>query len=245
MRSRRAGSVQKQLMAPGSILHRYRDTVLGDKGWLVLALYELNELFFSPLPGVVGRSLRSCTAPLLLRKIGAKVGLGTNVAMRRPGQICLGSHVTIGSDVSMNVKDDGRAIVLADRVEIGRETILSCIGGELKLGYNTKVGRRCRLGSKMGLEIGESCLIGDNTYIVGASHKHDQLDVPIIDQEITCKGPSCIGDNVEIGENVTILDGVQIGNNARVVQGSLVNQNIDAGVQVAGVPAIPTGNTRK
>ncbi len=237
MRSRQAGSVQKQLTAPGSMLGRYKHTVIGDRNWLTLALYECNEFFIQPVRGTIGRRLRAITLPFFLNGLGRNTNIGANTAMRRPGLITLGSAVILAEDITLNVKDDGQAIVLADQVEVGRETVFSCIGGRLSVGRGTKIGRQCRLGSKQGLTIGADCLIGDRTYIVGASHAHTRTDIPIIDQEITCKGPSRIGDHVEIGNNVTLLDGVQIGNHVRIAPGSLVNQNIDNGVHVAGVPA--------
>ncbi len=237
MHSRKAGSVQQQLTAPGSMLSRYRQTVLENRGWCVLMLYELNEFFVQPLGGSIGHYLRSLILPQLVKKMGPGVRIGANVAMRRPGRISFGSHVVISENVTLNVKDDGESIVLGDNVEVGTETIFSCIGSDLKVGRETLIGRRCRLGSKMGLELGISCRIGNNTYIVGASHAHNRLDTAIIDQEITCKGPSRIGNYVQIGENVTILDGVSIGDNVRVASGSLVNQDIDANMKISGVPA--------
>jgi acetyltransferase-like isoleucine patch superfamily enzyme len=235
--SRKAGSVQQQLTAPGSMLSRYRHTVLENSRWSALMFYELNEFFIQPLRGSMGYYLRSLVLPRLVKKMGPGVRIGANVAMRRPGRISLGPYVVINESVTLNVKDNGESIVLGENVEVGMETIFSCIGGNLNVGRGTLIGRRCRLGSKMGLEVGISCRIGNNTYIVGASHAHNRLDTPIIDQAITCKGPSRIGDYVQIGENVTILDGVCIGDNVQVASGSLVNQDIDDNIKVSGVPA--------
>jgi len=204
-----------------------------------LMFYELNEVFIQPLGGSIGYYLRSLALPRLVKKMGSGVRIGANVAMRRPGRIFLGPNVVINEGVTLNVKDDGESIMLDENVEVGMETIFSCIGGNLKVGGGTLIGRRCRLGSKMGLEVGISCKIGNNTYIVGASHAHSRLDISIIDQAIISKGPSRIGDYVQIGENVTILDGVCIGDNVQVASGSLVTQDIDDNMKVSGVPARP------
>jgi acetyltransferase-like isoleucine patch superfamily enzyme len=173
----------------------------------------------------------------LLKKIGRGSKIDQNVTMRRPSQISIGSHVSIAYGVTINIKDNGEEILLGDCVQVGENTIFSCIGGVLDVGRKTVIGKQCRLGSKKGLKIGKSCQIGHFTYIVGASHAHQRTDVPIIDQEITCKGASCIGDNVIIGDNVTLLDGIQIGDHVQIESGSLVTQDIENGAQVAGVPA--------
>ncbi len=237
MDSRKGGSVQKQLTAPGSVVHRYRQTVVGKQGWGKLLLYEFVELFIQPFAGQIGKYGRRVFMPFLLANFGSKVNIGINVAMRRPGCISIGSHVKLSDSVTLNIKDDGLAIILEDNVIVGEQTIFSCIGGELSIGEETVIGDRCRLGSKMGLTVGRNCAIGRKTYIVGASHAYNRLDKPIIDQNITCKGPSFIGDSVTIGQGVTLLDGVRIGDHAVICDGSLVNHDVEPGWMVGGVPA--------
>ena len=124
-----------------------------------------------------------------------------------------------------------------DGVAIGNSTIFSCPGGQITIGIATKIGSRCRLSSLQGLSVGKGCTIGDNTYIVGAAHKFDAIDHPIIVQGLSCKGPNIIGDNVIIGDRVTILDGVTIGSDSHVATGSLVNRDVPPNSNVSGVPA--------
>ncbi|MDO5463801.1 MAG: DapH/DapD/GlmU-related protein [Akkermansia sp.] len=46
-----------------------------------------------------------------------------------------------------------------------------------------------------------------------------------------------VGDNVEIGANVTIIGGVKIGNNSVIGAGSVVVKDVPANCVVAGNPA--------
>ncbi len=238
----KAGSIQKQLTTKDSAIKKYRKTVIGDGGLGALLLYELYTLFIQPFPGPVGKQLRRLILPLFLQKIGSQATIGSNVAIRKPKNILIGSRVTIDDFVTFNIKGNGIEIFIDDRVIIGQRTILSCIGYKLKIGQETIVGEKCRLGSKKGLTVGNRCQLGDQTCIVGASHAYDRLDIPVIDQEIVCKGASFIGDDVIIGEKVTILEGVRVGNGAIICPGSLVNRDVEPGSTVSGLPASPVSD---
>ena len=237
MVSIKAGSIQKQLTTKDSAIKKYRKTVLGDGGLGALILYEMYNLFIQPVPGSIGKKLRRFFLPLFLQKIGSKAAIGSNVAIRKPNNILMGSRVSIDDFVTFNIKGDGIEISIDDEVIIRQRTILSCIGCKLKIGKETVVGKKCRLGSKKGLTVGNRCRLGDQTCIVGASHAYDRLDIPVIDQEIVCKGASYIGDDVIIGEKVTILEGVRVGNGATICPGSLVNKDVEPGSTVSGIPA--------
>lgn len=231
------GSVQSQLARPGSALQKYRWAAVGDRGYLRLLLYELIVLATGSIPGKAGAGLRRMFFPLLFKGIGRSVHLGRDCSFRRPHCIKLGDQVVLGERVALDVKSEDGAIVLGRKVTVGRSTIFSCPGGIMAIGDDTAIGQCSRLGSLLGLTVGKGCSIGDFTYIVGAGHASDSLERPIIEQPITCKGPSIIGDKVFIGDRVTVLDGVTIGNGARVEPGSLVVRDVVPGSRVAGVPA--------
>lgn len=83
--------------------------------------------------------------------------------------------------------------------------------------------------------------IGNNVYITEGSKfiTHDggvllfRDRVP--DLEIT--KPISIGDNVYLGNNVTILPGVHIGNNVVIGAGAIVTKDIPDNTVAAGIPA--------
>lgn len=230
-------SIQKQLSSPGNSLYKYRNALVGDRSFLKLIAYEIIIFTTASLPRQTGIKLRSFFYSALLKRIGRSVKIGRDCSMMRPHLIEIGDHVILDDKVALDVKLDGKGITLMDGVVIGDSTVFSCPGGQITVGMETTIGSRCRLGSLQGLSVGKGCTIGDNTYIVGAGHRFDDIDRPIIVQGLTCKGPSVIGDNVIIGDRVTVLDGVTIGSDSHIATGSLVNKNVPPNSYVSGVPA--------
>ena len=49
--------------------------------------------------------------------------------------------------------------------------------------------------------------------------------------------PICLGKNVWVGSNSTILRGVNVGDNAIIAAGSVVTKDVAANTVVGGVPA--------
>jgi len=230
-------SIQKQLSGHSSVLSKYRSTMVDDGGNFALLLYELVNLLFIPLPSKIGMWLRNLTVGALIGKMGRSVCIGANCTIRNSKKIFIGNHVCIGDKVTLDVKPGKNKLVLGDHSTIGRKTILNCAGGELNVGEKTVIESHCRLGSLKGLKIGRQCQIHRYCCIVGAGHATDDLEQPIVDQSVTCKGPNFVGDSVNIGERVTILDGVRIGSNVCIHADSLVIKDVPDDCEVTGVPA--------
>ena len=235
---RRLGGVQRQLFQPGNKFRRYWETAVGKYSLGHLIAYEVIIFLANILPNSLARPARPLLFSSMFGSIGKGCLFGKDLIIRRPKQIHIGSHVTIEEDVSLDVKGAGKRIFIADHVTIGAGTIVSCTGGEILIGAGSQVGKRCRLGSSVGLTIGKACQIGDESYLIGAAHAYDRNDIPIIEQPLTCRGPNWVGNQVEIGRGVTIRDGVQIGNNCRVADNSLVLDPLPANVTAEGVPSI-------
>lgn len=231
------GGIQQQLAKPSSPFRKYRQTMVGEKGIVFFILFELYQMFCTWLPGNTGKHVRRRVVPLFIMGTKKQITTGSNITLRRPGQISIGNNVTLAAGVTLDVKSNAGHIILHDNVCIGENTILSCPGGVLSIGRGTRIGKKCRLGSLKGLILGDDCCIENLVCIVGAGHEHHQLDTPIIQQALTCKGPGIIGNMVHIEEKSTILDGIQIGDGAHVYQGALVNRNIAPGTKVTGIPA--------
>jgi len=76
------------------------------------------------------------------------------------------------------------------------------------------------------IEIGENSTIGYGATILAHEATQDKLRMGKVE----------IGRNVLIGANTTVLPGVKIGDNATISANSLVNQDVEEGEFVGGVP---------
>lgn len=234
---RRLGGIQRQLSQPGNKFRRYWETAVGNYSLGHLIAYEIVILLTNILPDPLAQSVRRLLFIPIFGAIGKGCLFGKNLIIRRPKEIHVGNHVTIADDVSLDIKGAGEGIFIADYVYIGKGSIISCTGGEIRIGVGSRVGEHCRLGSSVGLTIGKACQIGDASYLIGAAHAYDRNDIPIIEQPLTCRGPNRVGDQVEIGRGATIRDGVRIGDNCFIADKSLVLDHLPANAAVEGVPA--------
>lgn len=230
-------SIQKQLSHSSGMLAKYRSTMVGDGGNCALLFHEMISFFFMPVQSRFGSWLRKRVVGLLVGQMGRSVRIGANCTIRNGKRIFIGDQIIIGDEVTLDVKPGKNKLVLADHLRVGNRVIFNCAGGEINIGERTTIESYCRLGSLQGLTIGRNCRIGRESCIVGAGHATDDLEKPIIDQPITCKGPNFIGDFVSIGERVTILDGIRIGSHVKIFADSLVNRDIGDGSTVEGIPA--------
>lgn len=82
--------------------------------------------------------------------------------------------------------------------------------------------------------IGDHVMIGPNTLITTVNHP---LSPQKRRQHIGQAKPVCIGRDVWIGGNCTILPGVTIGNNVVVAAGAVVTHDVPDHCVVGGVPA--------
>ncbi|MEF1172714.1 acyltransferase [Vibrio sinaloensis] len=84
--------------------------------------------------------------------------------------------------------------------------------------------------------IGERVLIADGVYISDNLHSFDDVDKSVIDQPVVSAGNVNIGDNVWIGEGVSIV-GASIGRNSVVGANSVVTHDIPEYSVAVGSPA--------
>ncbi len=231
------GYLTKRLSDPDSPFGRYRAIAVGHLGLADLFVYELINTLILPLPGRLGIWLRGLLLPFICQKIGKAVRLGADCTLRNPHKMRIEDHTVIEDGVSLDVKPLASNLLIGRNVVIGRRTILNCAGGTMEIGRGTHIGPFCRLGSKKGLTIGANCRFGEHACCSGAAHAFGDRDRPIVEQAVTCKGPTTLGDFVIVGDRTTILDGVRIGNYVRIAPDSLVIRDIPDNSLVAGVPA--------
>lgn len=125
---------------------------------------------------------------------------------------------------------------------------------KLEIGNNVQINDYVHLSCAEFLIIGDNVLIASKVYITDLNYGSYSGEEQSSPQEIAKERkiytkPVKIGNNVWIGENVSVLSGVEIGENAILGANSVVTKDIPKNCIVAGNPAkvikIFDKNTRK
>ncbi|MFA9479109.1 DapH/DapD/GlmU-related protein [Phycisphaerales bacterium AB-hyl4] len=222
-----------------SAMQKYMSLTVGSDSLARLFQYELLTTTLGPMPGAIGLFLRQKLYRTMFGHIGQGVVIGKNVTIRHPHRIHLGDRVIIDDHCVLDAKgDQDPAIVIGDDAIIGRNTILSCKGGEIRLGHQVNISVNCTLVAETQLTMGDKVLVAGHGYFVaGGNHGFARIDIPVGDQPCTQKGGLHIDKHCWIGAAVTILDGVTIGRDAIVAAGAVVNRSVPDYDIVGGVPA--------
>jgi acetyltransferase-like isoleucine patch superfamily enzyme len=223
-----------------SKLQRYQELVIGSNKLSDLIKYELIILLSSWIPAALGIFLRGKLYPILLGKTGGGVIFGTNIVLRHPGKIFIGNNVIIDDNVLIDAKGTGNeGIKLEDEVFLGRNTILSCKGGDIILHERVNLGFNCEVYSSNKVEIGKDTLVAAYSYFVGGgNYKLDNIDIPINQQpDFEGAGGIKLEGNNWVSAHCVILDGVIIGKGSVIAAGAVVNKSVSEYSIAAGVPA--------
>lgn len=108
------------------------------------------------------------------------------------------------------------------------------IGNSCRFGFNNHIS------AINGITIGDNVLTGSYVLISDNSHgtsDNNMLNIPPLQRHLFSKGEVSIGNNVWIGDKVSILAGVHIGNNAIIGANSVVTKDIPDNCIAAGIPA--------
>jgi acetyltransferase-like isoleucine patch superfamily enzyme len=229
---------QDQLFdARSSAREKYSKLVVGRPGWGPLLKHELVVLLSQHVPGALGFALRKQLYPSLLGSCGRGVIFGQNVVLRHPHKIHIGDNVVIDDNCLIDAKGDAnRGITIGSGVFIGRNTILSCKDGNIRLEDGANIGFNCELFSASRVHIGRDTLIAAYCYVIGGDHDFSDPSVPVLTQVRRSTGVS-VGDGVWLGAGAKILDGVTIGDRAVIGAGAVVRESVPAGAVAVGVPA--------
>ena len=87
------------------------------------------------------------------------------------------------------------------------------------------------------IEIEDDVMLGSGVHIYVSNHRHDDPDVPIIDQHSCDFARVILRRGCWVGANAIILPGVEIGENSVIGAGSIVTRSIPHRVVAAGNPA--------
>jgi acetyltransferase-like isoleucine patch superfamily enzyme len=220
-----------------SKLRKYSELVVGRPGLFALFTYEMVLLLSAWVPGALGLFLRSKLYPLLLGSCGRNVTFGQNVVLRHPHKIRIGSDVVVDDNVLLDAKGvDNRGIELADGVFLGRNTILSCKNGNIRLEERANLGFNCEIFAAGDVRVGKDVMLAAYVYLVGGDHMRDRLDVPV-SQQGRVGLPIGIGDGCWLGAHAVVAGGVDVGEQAIIGAGAVVLENVPAFHVAAGVPA--------
>ncbi len=223
----------------GSAVKKYMWLTVGRLSWLALIKYELLTGLLGALPGALGLVLRQKLYRHMFAGCGRKVVFGRNVTIRHPHRIKLGDNIIIDDNAVLDGKGDADVTIeIGSGSIIGRNSILSCKGGSIRLGDRVNISVNCTLISETLLSVGENVLIAGHCYLIaGGNHGLERTDIPILEQPLIEKGGIDIKEHCWLGANVTVLDGVTIGRDSVVAAGAVVNKPVCEFNIVGGVPA--------
>lgn len=123
-------------------------------------------------------------------------------------------------------------VVLERNVDIGALDQTTFIS----IGQNTFIGPGTCIAGPGNIRIGANCLIAAQSGIFANNHNFADLDLPIKEQGVTCKGIE-IEDDCWLGSGVKVLDGVTIGKGSVIGAGAVVTKDIPSLSIAVGVPA--------
>lgn len=142
----------------------------------------------------------------------------------------------------------GLTLLHPERMKIGegisilRNSVLEVCSpkGLLEIGNGVSIGEYCHLTAAGKVSIGDGVLFGRFVLITDNSHGNtdtaEALRLPPLERPVIASGDVTIGDNVWLGDKVTVLPGVKIGNNSIIGANSVVTKDIPAYSIAAGNP---------
>lgn len=133
--------------------------------------------------------------------------------------------------------------------------LIFCKGIFKKCGKNVNIERGACFGSGVNIEIGDYSGIGINAYIPGdtiigkyvmmgpnciifqSNHKTDDTSIPMMFQGMADRKQTIIGDDVWIGQNVTMTPGRKIENGTVIAAACVLTKDFPAYSVVGGNPS--------
>jgi acetyltransferase-like isoleucine patch superfamily enzyme len=222
------GSIQKELGdGRKSLGGKYRDIFIGRSGPSAFMKYAFLT-WLSRFQGAIGYALRKVFYPCLLGEVGKGVVFGRYLTFRHPHKIRIGAGTVIDDFAVLDAKgEENDGIRVGQQAYIGRNAILSCKEGSIRLGDHTNISANCTLLSETEIALGDYCFLAGNCYLVaGGNHSFADVSKPIMLQPSLAKGGIRIGDDVWLGAGVIVLDGVGIGSHSVIGAGSVVSVSL-------------------
>lgn len=112
----------------------------------------------------------------------------------------------------------------------------------IRIGNNVSIETDCHISAINRVEIGDGVLMASFVYISDHSHgkvTSEDFTTPPLERQLYSKGAIKIGNDVWLGEKVTVLPGVEIGEGSIIGANSVVTHNIPPHTIACGAPARP------
>lgn len=145
-------------------------------------------------------------------------------------------------------QDYSKKIIIGEGTTFYSNCVIECwdryidqlFSPQLKIGNNCRIGEYTHITAINNIEIGDGLLTGRFVFISDHNHGEfsvDDLKTPPTFRRLKSKGGVVIGNNVWIGDKVSVLAGVHIGDNVIIGANSVVTKNVPQNCVVAGIPA--------
>lgn len=140
-------------------------------------------------------------------------------------------------------------IYIGNNTTIQASSILGCwtqYGQQQFPNASIKIGDNCSIGEFNHITSCDKIIIGNGVltgrYVLISDNNHgglsaEELDINPINRELKSNGGIVIGDNVWLGDKVSVLTGVHIGKNTIVAANAVVTTDLPDNCMAAGVPA--------
>ena len=106
----------------------------------------------------------------------------------------------------------------------------------VSIGDRCLIGRNSSIVGHLSITIGPDVFFGPNVYVTDQNHGVDDLDLPI-GRQTRPEAPVSIGEGSWLGTNSVVLPGVTIGRHVAVGAGSIVTTDLPDRSVAVGVPA--------
>lgn len=159
----------------------------------------------------------------------------------------VGEHT--GFQYPLRLQGGGNKCVhIGDRTCIHAYCVLGCwehygkdehYNPEIIIGDDCNIGEYCHITAINKITIGNGLLTGRFVYIGDNAHgglSWEEAIIPPANRKLISKGEIKIGNNVWIGDKVTILGGVTIGDNVIIGANSVITHDVPENCVVCGVP---------
>lgn len=122
-----------------------------------------------------------------------------------------------------------KSIMIGVQTNVRKSFVLRVAnGGVIVIGDNCFFNYNCSATSFLSITVGDNCIFGENVKIYDHNHVFNKKNTLIKDSGFRTDRV-CIGNNVWVGSNVTILKGTVVGDNCVIAAGCVLNNvNIPA-----------------